>query len=54
MLDRAYGTLIGSAIGDGMGMPASFMTPDQIKKILWENCRIQQTVIRTDSTWFIK
>ncbi|WPC44035.1 ADP-ribosylglycohydrolase family protein [Clostridium sp. JS66] len=32
MLDRAYGTLIGSAIGDGMGMPASFMTPDQIKK----------------------
>lgn len=32
MLNRAYGALIGSAIGDGMGMPASFMTPNQIKK----------------------
>lgn len=32
MLDRAYGALIGSAIGDAMGMPASFMTPSQIEK----------------------
>ncbi|MEA4963927.1 ADP-ribosylglycohydrolase family protein [Lutispora sp.] len=33
MIDRAYGSLIGAAIGDAMGMPASFMSPDQIKKI---------------------
>ena len=32
MLDRAYGCLIGAAIGDAMGMPASFMTPQQIEK----------------------
>lgn len=32
MIDRAYGALIGSAIGDAMGMPASFMTPKQIEK----------------------
>ncbi|HEY3424641.1 MAG TPA: ADP-ribosylglycohydrolase family protein, partial [Negativicutes bacterium] len=32
MLDRAYGCLIGTAIGDAMGMPASFMTPSQIEK----------------------
>lgn len=32
MLDRAYGCLVGAAIGDAMGMPASFMTPGQIKK----------------------
>lgn len=30
MLDRAYGTLIGGAIGDAMGMPASFLTRRQI------------------------
>lgn len=33
MLDRAYGCLLGAAIGDAMGMPASFMTPGQIKRI---------------------
>lgn len=33
MLDRAYGCLIGSAIGDAMGMPASFMSPEKIKRI---------------------
>lgn len=33
MLKRVYGCLIGSAIGDAMGMPASFMTPDQIRRI---------------------
>jgi ADP-ribosylglycohydrolase len=32
MIDRVYGCLIGSAIGDAMGMPASFMTPGQIEK----------------------
>ncbi len=31
MIERAYGCLIGSAIGDAMGMPASFMTPEMIK-----------------------
>ncbi|NPV42600.1 MAG: hypothetical protein HPY70_01245 [Firmicutes bacterium] len=31
MLDRAYGCLICAAIGDAMGMPASFMSPEQIK-----------------------
>lgn len=30
MLDRAYGALIGGAIGDAMGMPASFLTRRQI------------------------
>lgn len=30
--DRAYGALIGGAIGDAMGMPASFMTRMQIEK----------------------
>ena len=30
MLDRAYGSLIGGAIGDAMGMPASFLTRRQI------------------------
>ena len=31
MLDRAYGSLVGGAIGDAMGMPASFLTRHQIK-----------------------
>ncbi len=30
ILDRAYGALIGGAIGDAMGMPASFLTRRQI------------------------
>ena len=30
MLDRAYGALVGGAIGDAMGMPASFLTRAQI------------------------
>ncbi len=33
MIDRAYGCLVGSAIGDAMGMPASFMSPGQIKQV---------------------
>lgn len=33
MINRAYGCLVGSAIGDVMGMPASFMSPEQIKRI---------------------
>ncbi len=33
MIKRAYGCLMGSAIGDAMGMPASFMTPEKIKRI---------------------
>lgn len=33
MIDRAYGSLIGAAIGDAMGMPASFMSPDQIRSV---------------------
>lgn len=33
MLDRAYGALVGGAIGDAMGMPASFFTRDKIKKV---------------------
>jgi ADP-ribosylglycohydrolase len=33
MISRAYGCLIGSAIGDAMGMPASFMSPEKIKII---------------------
>lgn len=33
MLDRAYGCLICSAIGDAMGMPASFMSPKQVKNV---------------------
>lgn len=32
MLNRACGALIGGAIGDAMGMPASFMTRAQIEK----------------------
>lgn len=32
MLDRAYGALIGGAIGDAMGMPASFLTRPQIEQ----------------------
>jgi ADP-ribosylglycohydrolase len=31
VLDRVYGCLVGTAIGDAMGMPASFMTPEQIR-----------------------
>ena len=30
MIDRAYGALVGGAIGDAMGMPASFLTRRQI------------------------
>jgi ADP-ribosylglycohydrolase len=33
MIKSAYGCLIGSAIGDAMGMPASFMSPEKIKRI---------------------
>ncbi|MED2974191.1 ADP-ribosylglycohydrolase family protein [Fictibacillus sp. B-59209] len=33
MLDKAYGSLIATAIGDAMGMPASFMSPTQIKRV---------------------
>ncbi|WP_022664903.1 ADP-ribosylglycohydrolase family protein [Desulfospira joergensenii] len=33
MIDRAYGCLLGGAIGDAMGMPASFMSPEQIKQV---------------------
>ena len=33
MIKRAYGSLIGSAIGDAMGMPASFMSPEKISRI---------------------
>lgn len=33
MIDRAYGALIGGAIGDAMGMPASFFTRDKIKRV---------------------
>lgn len=32
MLDRAWGCLVGGAIGDAMGMPASFFTRNEIKK----------------------
>ena len=32
LLDRAYGALVGGAIGDAMGMPASFLTRAQIEK----------------------
>ncbi|MBR0596502.1 ADP-ribosylglycohydrolase family protein [Sinanaerobacter chloroacetimidivorans] len=32
MLDRAYGCLAGAAIGDAMGMPASFFTRKKIKE----------------------
>ncbi|QAT42567.1 ADP-ribosylglycohydrolase family protein [Aminipila luticellarii] len=31
MLDRAYGALVGGAIGDAMGMPASFFTREKMK-----------------------
>ncbi len=30
MFNRAYGSLVGGAIGDAMGMPASFLTRRQI------------------------
>lgn len=33
MINRAYGCLVGAAIGDAMGMPASFMSPEKIKWI---------------------
>ncbi len=33
MINRALGCLYGGAIGDAMGMPASFMSPEQIKKV---------------------
>ncbi len=33
LLDRAYGCLVATAIGDAMGMPASFMSPSQIRRI---------------------
>ena len=31
IIDRGYGCLVGGAIGDAMGMPASFLTREQIK-----------------------
>lgn len=31
-VDRAYGCLIGTAIGDALGMPASFMSPTQVRQ----------------------
>jgi len=33
MIDRAYGALVGGAIGDAMGMPASFFTRAKIKQV---------------------
>lgn len=33
MKNRAMGCLYGGAIGDAMGMPASFMSPEQVKKV---------------------
>jgi ADP-ribosylglycohydrolase len=33
IVDRAYGALAGGAIGDAMGMPASFFTRDKIKRV---------------------
>ncbi|MEI8131653.1 MAG: ADP-ribosylglycohydrolase family protein [Leptolinea sp.] len=36
MFDRAYGCLLGVAIGDALGMPASFMSPEKIKRIYGE------------------
>ncbi len=33
MMERAYGALVGGAIGDAMGMPASFFTRDKIKQV---------------------
>ncbi len=32
MIDRAAGSLFGAAIGDAMGMPASFMSPEEVKR----------------------
>lgn len=32
LLDRAYGCLAATAIGDALGMPASFMSPTQVKQ----------------------
>jgi ADP-ribosylglycohydrolase len=36
LLDRAYGSLVATAIGDAMGMPASFMSPGQIRRVYGE------------------
>ena len=36
MLDKAYGCLLGVAIGDALGMPASFMSPEKIKAVYGE------------------
>lgn len=36
MFDRAYGCLLGVAIGDALGMPASFMSPEKIKTVYGE------------------
>lgn len=33
MITRAHGCLVGSAVGDAMGMPASFMSPEKIKRV---------------------
>lgn len=33
LIDRAYGCLVATSIGDAMGMPASFMSPSQIKRV---------------------
>ncbi|MFZ5923614.1 MAG: ADP-ribosylglycohydrolase family protein [Bacillota bacterium] len=32
LFDRAYGCLMGVAVGDAMGMPSSLMTPDEIHR----------------------
>ena len=36
MFDKAYGCLLGVAIGDALGMPASFMSPEKIRKVYGE------------------
>jgi len=36
MFDKAYGCLLGVAIGDALGMPASFMSPEKIKTVYGE------------------
>jgi ADP-ribosylglycohydrolase len=36
MLDKAYGCLLGVAIGDALGMPASFMSPEKIRTVYGE------------------
>ena len=33
VIDRAYGSLVGLAIGDAMGMPSSAYTPKQVKQL---------------------